>query len=54
LTSWTNFAPIRGAMPPPPDPVMKIRMRSWSIGKSVSILVRNSRTFSGCLVSWRW
>ena len=44
---------IESDFPLPPDPVMKIRKRSAGSGKSDSIRVRSSSTFSGCLVSWR-
>ena len=55
LTSWTNLAPMRGPMPPPPEPVMNTRKRlARHSGNSASIRCRNSSTFSGCLVSCRW
>src|SRR5262245_45506018 len=54
LTSCTNFAPTRRAMPPPPEPVTKMRNAEFGMGNSSSMRLRNSSTFSGCLVSWRW
>ena len=37
----------------PPEPVMKIRQLLGAMPASACMRLRNSRTFSGCLVSWR-
>ncbi len=39
---------------PPPLPVMKMRLWPATMPTSSSMRLRNSMTFSGCLVSWRW
>ena len=59
LTSWTNFAPIGAASGPAPEPVMKVRIADLplprgTLGNAASMRSRNSSTFSGCFVWWRW
>jgi hypothetical protein len=54
VTSWTNLAPVSGARLLPPEPVMNMRQLLGLMPASDCMRRKNSSTFSGCLVSWRW